>query len=180
MRHKAKDLGINWVVVLGFFVWSVHYQLPPPCYPYFYFCFYFFIYYFSFLSLPKYHSIYLSIYHYLHLSIYQSILYRRRPRSQYQFCSSGNALWPNAFHISFKSICSLPLFRLYVKNSRRNVAYLLRKPFNGISRNRNKQNKLEERGRFFSRRNQCDQIGQFIWLWATFQSLWQRLICLNL
>ena len=29
---KAKDLGITWVVVLGFIVWSMHYQLPPPCY----------------------------------------------------------------------------------------------------------------------------------------------------
>ena len=27
---------------------------------------------------------------------------------------------------------------------------------------------------------QCDQIGQFIGLWATFQSLWQQLICPNL
>ena len=26
---------------------------------------------------------------------------------------------------------------------------------------------------------QCDQIGQFIELWATFQSLWQQLICPN-
>ena len=29
-------------------------------------------------------------------------------------------------------------------------------------------------------RLQCDQIGQFIGLWATFQSLWQQLICPNL
>ena len=28
--------------------------------------------------------------------------------------------------------------------------------------------------------NQCDQIGRFIGLWATFQSLWQQLICPNL
>ena len=27
---------------------------------------------------------------------------------------------------------------------------------------------------------QCDQIGQFIGLWATFQSLWQQLVCPNL
>ena len=27
---------------------------------------------------------------------------------------------------------------------------------------------------------QCDQIGRFIRLWATFQSLWQQLICPNL
>ena len=27
---------------------------------------------------------------------------------------------------------------------------------------------------------QCDQIGQFNGLWATFQSLWQHLICPNL
>ena len=26
---------------------------------------------------------------------------------------------------------------------------------------------------------QCDQIGQFIALWATFQSLWQQLFCPN-
>ena len=26
---------------------------------------------------------------------------------------------------------------------------------------------------------QCDQIGRFIQLWATFQSLWQKLICPN-
>ena len=29
LRPKAKDLGITWVVVLGFFVWSMLYQLPP-------------------------------------------------------------------------------------------------------------------------------------------------------
>ena len=28
--------------------------------------------------------------------------------------------------------------------------------------------------------DQCDQIGQFIGLWTTLQSLWQHLICLNL
>ena len=28
--------------------------------------------------------------------------------------------------------------------------------------------------------DQCDQIGRFIGLWATFQSLWQQLICPNL
>ena len=28
--------------------------------------------------------------------------------------------------------------------------------------------------------NQCDQIGQLIGLWATFQSLWKQLICSNL
>ena len=28
--------------------------------------------------------------------------------------------------------------------------------------------------------DQCDQIGQFIGLWAFFQSLWQQLICPNL
>ena len=28
--------------------------------------------------------------------------------------------------------------------------------------------------------NQCDQIGRFIELWATFSSLWQQLICSNL
>ena len=28
--------------------------------------------------------------------------------------------------------------------------------------------------------NQCDQIGQFIGLWATFQSSWQKLICPNI
>ena len=27
--------------------------------------------------------------------------------------------------------------------------------------------------------NQCDQIGRFIGLWATFKSLWQQLICPN-
>ena len=27
---------------------------------------------------------------------------------------------------------------------------------------------------------QCDQIGRFIGIWATFQSLWQQLICPNL
>ena len=27
---------------------------------------------------------------------------------------------------------------------------------------------------------QCDQIEQFIGLWATFKSLWQQLFCLNL
>ena len=29
------------------------------------------------------------------------------------------------------------------------------------------------------RLDQCDQIGQFIALWATFQSLWQQLFCSN-
>ena len=34
LQPKAKDLGIIWVVlVLGFFVWSMLYQLSPPCYP---------------------------------------------------------------------------------------------------------------------------------------------------
>ena len=28
--------------------------------------------------------------------------------------------------------------------------------------------------------HKCDQIGRFIGLWATFQSLWQQLICPNL
>ena len=28
--------------------------------------------------------------------------------------------------------------------------------------------------------NQCDQIGRFIGLWATYHSLWQQLICPNL
>ena len=27
---------------------------------------------------------------------------------------------------------------------------------------------------------QCDQIGRFIGLWATFEGLWQQLICPNL
>ena len=34
LQLKAEDLGITWVVVLGFFVWSLHYQLSPPCYPF--------------------------------------------------------------------------------------------------------------------------------------------------
>ena len=29
-------------------------------------------------------------------------------------------------------------------------------------------------------KEQCDQIGHFMGLWATFQSLWQQLICANL
>ena len=38
LQTKAKDLGIAWVVVVvlvlaGFFVSSMHYQLLPPCYP---------------------------------------------------------------------------------------------------------------------------------------------------
>ena len=33
LRPKAKDQGITWVVVLGFFIWSIYYQLPPLCYP---------------------------------------------------------------------------------------------------------------------------------------------------
>ena len=39
LRPKAKDLGITWVVVLvlvGFFVRSMPYQLTPPCYPQFF------------------------------------------------------------------------------------------------------------------------------------------------
>ena len=47
LRPKAKDLGITWVVlVVEFFVWSMHYQLPPPCYTKFYYfliyCFFIF------------------------------------------------------------------------------------------------------------------------------------------
>ena len=49
---SLKTLGFTWIVVLvpGFFIWSMHYQLSPPCYPYFtisllllfvYFCFLF-------------------------------------------------------------------------------------------------------------------------------------------
>ena len=38
LEPKAKDLGIIWVVILllipGFFVWSMLYQLPPTCYPF--------------------------------------------------------------------------------------------------------------------------------------------------
>ena len=35
LRPKAKDLEITWVVVvLGFFIWSMLYQLLPPCYPF--------------------------------------------------------------------------------------------------------------------------------------------------
>ena len=37
LRPKAKDLGITCVVVLGFFFWSMLYQLPPPCYPFIFF-----------------------------------------------------------------------------------------------------------------------------------------------
>ena len=34
LRPKAKDLGITWVVVvLGFFIWSMLYQLPPLWHP---------------------------------------------------------------------------------------------------------------------------------------------------
>ena len=33
---------------------------------------------------------------------------------------------------------------------------------------------------FFGGGDQCDQIGRFIGLWATFQSLSQQLICQNL
>ena len=33
---------------------------------------------------------------------------------------------------------------------------------------------------FFVSLNQSDEIGRFIGLWATFQSLWQHLICPNL
>ena len=39
LRPRAKDLGITRVVVvvvLGFFVWSMPYQLPPLCYPQFF------------------------------------------------------------------------------------------------------------------------------------------------
>ena len=34
--------------------------------------------------------------------------------------------------------------------------------------------------KLMSKLSQCDQIGPFIGLWATFQSLWQQLICPNL
>ena len=35
LRPKAKDLGIIWVVVvLEFFIWSMHCQLQPPSYPF--------------------------------------------------------------------------------------------------------------------------------------------------
>ena len=35
-------------------------------------------------------------------------------------------------------------------------------------------------GRVLAPQVQCDQIGRFIGLWATFESLWQQLICPNL
>ena len=57
LRPKAKDLGFTWVVVLvvvdlGFFVQSMHYELPPPCYP---------------------QVLYLTLYLSIHLSLYPSI-----------------------------------------------------------------------------------------------------------
>ena len=64
MRPKAKDLGITWFVVVVFFVWSKHYQLPPPCYPQFLK---------KILKISLYLSLFLYIYHYLCLSIYQSL-----------------------------------------------------------------------------------------------------------
>ena len=45
-------------------------------------------------------------------------------------------------------------------------------------RERGKKQKVREREIESCR--QCDQIGRFIGVWATFQSLWQQLICPNL
>ena len=33
-QPNALDLGITWIVFLGFFIWSMVDQLPPPCYPF--------------------------------------------------------------------------------------------------------------------------------------------------
>ena len=81
---KANDLVVTWVVVLGFFGWSRHYRLPPPCYPQnliFWKCL-------NFLQffINVYHSIYQTIYHFLwsksitesnyHSIIYMSTVYQ--------------------------------------------------------------------------------------------------------
>ena len=59
LRPKAKDLGITRVVVLVFFVWSMPYQLPPPCYPQF----------FKYLNLSNYPSIHLAVFFSVNLLI---------------------------------------------------------------------------------------------------------------
>ena len=60
---KAKDLGITRVVV-GFFIWSMPYQLPPPCYPQFfkyfksiYLSIYLAVFFLSIYPFPKYQYI---------------------------------------------------------------------------------------------------------------------------
>ena len=91
---SLKTLGFTWIVVLvpGFFIWSMHYQLSPPCYPYFtisllllfvYFCFLFnfslfllFFYYLFILYLIFVYFCYFSIIHLFFLYffiIYHSI-----------------------------------------------------------------------------------------------------------
>ena len=66
--------GITWVVVvLGFFVWSMPYQLPPPCYRQFFL---------NILNLSIYWSIYLSI----HLALFLlSIYHQHLPFPKYQY-----------------------------------------------------------------------------------------------
>ena len=98
LRPKAKDLGITWVVVLvGFFIWSMPYQLPPPCYPqnfiflplyfiiiislFFIYCFIFIIFY---NCLPTYQCTYLPIYLPTHVPTYFNLLsYLYLPISTY-------------------------------------------------------------------------------------------------
>ena len=76
LRPKAKDLGITRVVavviVLGFFIWSMPYQLPPPCYPPFF---------------KYFKSIHPSIHPHIYLFI--------NPSSSIFFCQSFN--WPLLF-----------------------------------------------------------------------------------
>ena len=79
LRPKAKDIGFTYVVVPGFFVWSM-----PPCYPLF-----LFLYFIIIISL-LYH--YLSIYYHQYLSIYHSMLYHPGAgtglgRISYLYCS---------------------------------------------------------------------------------------------
>ena len=78
LRPKAKDLRITRVVVLvGFFVWSVPYQLPPLCYPQF-----IYFYYLNILFLLFLYFLFLSlffIYFFIFIILYCIIFYKCLP-----------------------------------------------------------------------------------------------------
>ena len=78
LRPKAKDLRITRVVVLvGFFVWSVPYQLPPLCYPQF-----LYFYYLNILFLLFLYFLFISLfffYFFIFIILYCIIFYKCLP-----------------------------------------------------------------------------------------------------
>ena len=64
LRPKAKDVICCWI-----FLWSIHYQLPPACYRYFYFFMFIFRYFYFFITITSLFIHYLSLYPSIYLSL---------------------------------------------------------------------------------------------------------------